>query len=875
MELFPYAVSVVIPVYNAEKNLGRTMDSLFQQTIQRDQVEIILIDDGSTDKSPELCDVYAMEHEHIRVIHQENAGVSAARNAGIRSAQGKYILFLDSDDTISPPSLKRIVEFFDVHYDETDVVTYPLKYHYEDGSESTHWRYQMFLKKTGVYDLIQYPQICQTTINICIKNNRQEDDLFDTSHEMAEDQLFTTKRLAMRGSIGFVKEAQYNYFRTKESSSSVKSKPWFSFYDYLSAYHQILDASVVNPLFYRYCENMLIYNFEWKIKGNNLLPENTGSQAYKKAQQMFSQLINRISTQAIMNFSKIDIAYKFYLLSLRTKNRPFISVDRDTIKILDCTGELNSQKSVQIVINQLQISGSNVYVLAYIKCFEFSFKKDEPKLIAVIENIGQLDVPLFPSRQSCYWTKFETNRFFAFHFSCPIENARKISFKLLFRGYQFPSHFWYTSKLRIHSGIGNSWLVGGSYGIYCKKDALEIYPAASRVIENAKKSFRTKLFQEHRKQWFARNLMSLYSGKRVWLYFDSHDSLDNGYYQFQHDFQKRDGIKRYYIYHADNPELIKGRFTKRQEQALVVFNSVRHKCLMAAAEKVLVAYIGRSTYLPFDPNTYQYYSDLFHYEVIYLQHGVMHAKLPDMYSKEKVWQADKIVASTVFEKENFLMLGYREEDILTCGMPRLDRLSAKTASTKRILFAPSWRVYLVKTVGRAQAPVDAFYRSQYYQRYTAFLNSLELKSFLTENDFYLDVQMHPMFSCYTGSFLKGESERIHMVSAADFSEYQMCITDFSSIMFDFVYLNKPVISFFPDRELFEAGLHSYHDFYYPLEDGFALYCEDEGAVIRALKQLQENHFKVPEKQRERSAALYYSREASHAEALYRALTGGE
>ena len=218
-----------------------------------------------------------------------------------------------------------------------------------------------------------------------------------------------------------------------------------------------------------------------------------------------------------------------------------------------------------------------------------------------------------------------------------------------FLGKFYTTDFWYTSKLRVHPEIGNVWQTGEQYRILCQKNEICIYPTGGNEVKKKKQAFQSKLFHERRKQWFARNLMSLYSGKRVWLYFDSHDSLDNGYYQFQHDFQKRDGIKRYYVYHADNPELIKGRFTKRQEHALVVFNSVRHKCLMAAAEKVLVAYIGRSTYLPFDPNTYQYYSDLFHYEVIYLQHGVMHAKLPDMYSKEKVWQADKIVASTAFE----------------------------------------------------------------------------------------------------------------------------------------------------------------------------------------------------------------------------------
>ncbi len=874
MELFPYAVSVVIPVYNAEKNLGRTMDSLFQQTIQRDQVEIILIDDGSTDKSPELCDVYAMEHEHIRVIHQENAGVSAARNAGIRSAQGKYILFLDSDDAVSPETLKNTTLFFQSHYNEIDILTYPIAFCYEDGRKEWHYRGKI-MQKTGVYDVNVTAYINLTTMNVVVKNRKEDNYLFDESLFFHEDEAYLTEIVLRYGKIGFVQEATYWYIKHDNAVTNRLRNPYYIFEPSMRLYEKLFERYKLSGRVNGYIQQLVLNDFNWKISQNSFYPYHLKGEALEIAMLRIGSLLNYVDAKQILEHPNLDSSYKYFLLSLKTENRPFLNADNKCIQILNRSGILSQIKSILLVLNCVKIEKDSLYILGYIKCVAFAFSSAPVQLYSVEENGDLEEVSLFYSQHSHYWTNFETNRFWAFHYHTSLNDKKKLRFRVRFLGKFYTTDFWYTSKLRVHPEIGNVWQTGEQYRILCQKNEICIYPTGGNEVKKKKQAFQSKLFHERRKQWFARNLMSLYSGKRVWLYFDSHDSLDNGYYQFQHDFQKRDGIKRYYVYHADNPELIKGRFTKRQEHALVVFNSVRHKCLMAAAEKVLVAYIGRSTYLPFDPNTYQYYSDLFHYEVIYLQHGVMHAKLPDMYSKEKVWQADKIVASTAFEKENFLMLGYREEDILTCGMPRLDRLSTKTASTKRILFAPSWRVYLVKTVGRAQVPVDGFYHSQYYQRYTAFLNSLELKSFLTENDFYLDVQMHPMFSCYTRSFLKEESERIHMVSAADFSEYQMCITDFSSIMFDFVYLNKPVISFFPDRELFEAGLHSYHDFYYPLEDGFALYCEDEGAVIRALKQLQENHFKVPEKQRERSAALYYSREASHAEALYRALTGGE
>ena len=92
-------MSVIIPVYNVEKYLTVCIDSLMSQGDLR--MEIILVNDGSTDLSGEIADEYAKKEGRIKVIHQENEGASAARNPGLEIAQGEYIAFLDSEDWIS------------------------------------------------------------------------------------------------------------------------------------------------------------------------------------------------------------------------------------------------------------------------------------------------------------------------------------------------------------------------------------------------------------------------------------------------------------------------------------------------------------------------------------------------------------------------------------------------------------------------------------------------------------------------------------------------------------------------------------------------------------------------------------------------------
>lgn len=101
------SISIIVPVYNTGGYLVRCLESLIAQTYQN--IEIILVDDGSTDGSGAVCDDFARRNGRIRVIHQQNSGVSAARNAGLETAEGEYVFFLDSDDILPSDSLERLL----------------------------------------------------------------------------------------------------------------------------------------------------------------------------------------------------------------------------------------------------------------------------------------------------------------------------------------------------------------------------------------------------------------------------------------------------------------------------------------------------------------------------------------------------------------------------------------------------------------------------------------------------------------------------------------------------------------------------------------------------------------------------------------------
>ena len=103
----PAVLSCIMPVYNAAPYLPAALESVLSQSFA--YFELLLIDDGSTDDSPRLCDEAALRDVRVRVLHQPNAGVAAARNKGLALAQGRYLCFVDSDDVLLPGAFAKIV----------------------------------------------------------------------------------------------------------------------------------------------------------------------------------------------------------------------------------------------------------------------------------------------------------------------------------------------------------------------------------------------------------------------------------------------------------------------------------------------------------------------------------------------------------------------------------------------------------------------------------------------------------------------------------------------------------------------------------------------------------------------------------------------
>ena len=142
-------LSVIIPVYNVEHTLERCVRSVIRQRVAGG-MEIILVDDGSTDGSSALCDSLAGNQQMVTVVHKENGGLSDARNAGLDVATGDYITFIDSDDELGDGTLEPLIDMMNTH-DDYDLLEYEVWLHY-DTPEQKH----IGLQEREFYDMSEY-----------------------------------------------------------------------------------------------------------------------------------------------------------------------------------------------------------------------------------------------------------------------------------------------------------------------------------------------------------------------------------------------------------------------------------------------------------------------------------------------------------------------------------------------------------------------------------------------------------------------------------------------------------------------------------------------------------------------------------------------
>lgn len=221
-------VSVIIPVYNAMETIERCVDSIFGQTL--DKIEVILVDDGSDDKSGELCDFYAKKDARVRVVHTFNRGLSSARNTGLSMAQGEYVAFVDSDDYIEKRMLEQLVEI--AEKERVDIVISGYKYIQFNGKVQDREINLPIEKRIDNEDMKQLisenanQSFLWFVWNKLYKRRLLSEFKIKFKEELtfAEDSPFNMRAFLSANGVYYFNVSLYNYVQTKGSLIQTKYK---------------------------------------------------------------------------------------------------------------------------------------------------------------------------------------------------------------------------------------------------------------------------------------------------------------------------------------------------------------------------------------------------------------------------------------------------------------------------------------------------------------------------------------------------------------------------------------------------------------------------------------------------------------------------
>lgn len=299
-------VSVIVPIYNVEEYLKKCLDSIINQTYKK--IEIILVDDGSTDYSGNICDEYSKIDRRIKVIHKENGGLSSARNVGIDNSSGKYIVFIDSDDWINSYFIENL---YTIAYESnSDLVISGLKRvfnmnNFDDSKNDNSYR---IISKT---EALNMTLLGDNGIDVSACGKMYKSDIFRNIKypigELYEDFLIIDNIIEKCNKIAITNYRGYYYYQRfgsiMHSKYSKKRYVLIEKSEQIIKKSQVFHPEIIDYAIYRYIINNLLFI---KMTVNDL--------DYKAEYANFCQNLKKYSKEF----------FKFKFVSIKTKLLVFI-----------------------------------------------------------------------------------------------------------------------------------------------------------------------------------------------------------------------------------------------------------------------------------------------------------------------------------------------------------------------------------------------------------------------------------------------------------------------------------------------------------------------------------------------------------------------
>ena len=836
---YKYKFSIIMSIYNVEEYLVEAIDSLIQQSLDfEENVQLIIVNDGSIDESGEICKKYVAQYpENVEYHEKSNGGLSSARNFGLNFVRGKYVNFFDPDDTLSKDVLKSVANFFDQN---EDINLAGLVVEYFEGKTGVHPRYEKFGKETTVVNLDESPQNYILSSAATFYKTKIFDNIkFDTNLEVAEDLFANCQIYFDNRHIGIIghDEAVYNYrIRKKSNSLSGKAK-----YD--------IDSFITNTryLYENFCrileeKNMEMPEFLKYILLGEIKKRNKALNAEKGEKtgiyhELCKEILSKIEDKYIVNFYDKNHMMKiaFFTLKYGFDSKLVECKIQDNILYINSV-KIEKVRECKMILSQYSVTDEYIKFIGVYNDIlpinmngSIKFKDKRGKTYNTIIN---------KSENKFFLNKIlgmEFNTTYKFEAKLPIDNLTTYMPILKVAGVEIPMKFAtmdknhvvedYLKKDEEYNFINKSRVVSFSNnGIHIKKRSL-----LSRALYEIKRIKYIKQF------FYVDWTYRLFSDttKRNIL-FNDRPMVGNDNAQALFEYvcknEKKFAKRSYFVISKDSKNL---KQLKKIGKVLIK-DSFRHKIKFLNAKMIISSHAN--FYNPFNTTETECFKDLFAYKFIFLQHGVIMNDVHLPLNKCKA-NIDMFVTSTKkeFEEINTNKYMFDNEVVLT-GLPRFDKLTDN--KEKMILIAPTWRTYLSGPINSEgfHDVNENFDESEYYKRYCNLLSNEEMLKKLKENGYKILFLLHPGFKLYEGFFKKLENDIIEVKNVENikyseiFEKLSLLITDYSSIIFDVAYLKKPMLLYQFDREEYftkhyKPGYFSYDN------DGFGKIVKDEDELV--------------------------------------------
>ena len=824
-------------IYNTGRYLNQSIGSLKNQTINFDNIQIILVNDGSTDDSEEICLKYKEKYyRNIIYLKIEHSGVSKARNIGLQYAKGKYINFLDTDDLWDFQAFKYALLFFNF-YKNVDIISGRLKYF--EAKNTYHPLDYKFYKSRVVNLTTEYNCIQMSASSTFFKNSIIKGQKFPENVFSGEDTVFINNILLLKPKIGLLKEVIYYYRRRADSSSAVQNQGqkfefYFSQLKYVGQY--LLDRS-------KELYNKLVPFIQFYI-GYDILFRII-SPAYKFLENndfinyclLIENQLHQIDDKYILEQKFTNYRTKLFALSKKYKrdvrddliiiNDLIIYYGREMINLTK-SNNLIIWKFLDIKDNILQLEGKDNFWMPKDKYFYFCLFGNKTFFPKYYDYSG-FDF-------NTMYGLSEKGKMVTFNIPMGQNNEQNIKFFVSYNNENveiFPSLGTFTHIPTIKFGYYSS----GEYIIKLFQRRLTIYKydkSLERQFENQYCKVLRNLEKDNiielRENYYKNKEIDLIANKKeIWIINDKRDQAgDNGEYFFR--YLKNKNLSNIDIYFAIKRECNDYNRLK-QFGGIIDLDSKNYLNIFLRSDKIISSVSDSWISNPFYDDK-KYISDLFHFDVIFIQNGIIADDLSEYLNRINT-NFSLIFTSSKKEYKSVLSprYHYKKNNVKLTGLSRYDKLlelSRIIDRKKLILIIPAYREYILGTrdlITLKSIYSNNFKNTTFFKFYNTLINDQKIKLQMENHNFKGILCLHPYFSEQIIDFTENKYFKIQ--SNCNLQELliksSLLITDYSDKFFDFAYLKKPIL--YLQFDIKEYRKYQYPEGYFDYsKDGFGKVC---------------------------------------------------